>query len=142
MHIKLYYFSLISQFSIYIFVCKSREQQWAKLSGEDAMINVEDFVIPFNENQHSFQVNKHVWCENATKIVSKNDLIKSTGIQEVNMWNYFAQTIIQKTGGSENTLFFMKVALKTQIIKVMRSPHFDYFYYCLPYHWVTIATRT
>lgn len=80
------------------------------------MIDVEDFVIPFNENQHAFQVKKHVWGENATKISPKNVLIKSTGIQEVNMWNYFAQTIIQKTGGSKSTLFFMEVALKTQII--------------------------
>ena len=92
------------------------EQQWAKLSGEDGMIEIADFVIPFNENEHSFQVNKHVWGDNATKISPQNNLIKSVGIQEVNMWNYFAQSIIQKNGGTASSLFFMKVALKTQII--------------------------
>ena len=77
---------------------------------------IEDFVIPFNENEHSFLVKKHVWGSKATEIQAKCDLIKSHGIQEVAMWNYFAQSIIQKDGGKNGSLFFMKVALKTQII--------------------------
>ena len=92
------------------------EQQWAKLSGENAMIELEDFVIPFNENNHSFRVNKHVWGQQATKVSPKTETTYTSGIQEVNMWNYFAQSVLQKDGGKQSTLFLMQVALKTQII--------------------------
>lgn len=92
------------------------EQQWAKLSGEHAMIELEDFVIPFDENKHSFQVTKHVWGSRATKISPKAETIYTSGIQEVNMWNYFAQSVLQKDGGKQSTLFLMQVALKTQVI--------------------------
>ena len=80
------------------------------------MIELEDFVIPFNENKHSFRVTKHVWGHKATKVSPKTETTQTSGIQEVNMWNYFAQSVLQKDGGKQSTLFLMQVALKTQII--------------------------
>ena len=63
-----------------------------------------------------FEVTKHVWGHKATKVSPKTETTQTSGIQEVNMWNYFAQSVLQKDGGKQSTLFFMQVALKTQVL--------------------------
>jgi len=37
------------------------EQQWAHISGDNGVLEMEDFVIPFSPNKSSFCVKKHVW---------------------------------------------------------------------------------
>ena len=52
----------------------------------------------------------NIWGHKATKVSLKTETTQTSGIQEVSMGTIFMQSVLQKDGGKQSTLFFMQVA--------------------------------
>jgi predicted dehydrogenase len=88
------------------------EQQMATLSGDDAVIEMEDFVIPFSPTSAAYAIRKHVWGQRAKSIMRKNENITVDGNQEQLMWTAFS-CLCQGTAIEERKRY-ADLMLKTQ----------------------------
>ena len=89
------------------------EQQTATLSGDYAVIEMEDFVIPFSPSSASYFIRKHVWGKRAKSIARKNEVITAEGNQEQLMWTAFSH--ICRDEKAEERKMFAELMLKTQL---------------------------
>ena len=94
------------------------EQQWAHIAGDEGVIEMEDFVIPFQPSSASFSVKKHVWGENALAIDRqvRTEETAEASAQEVRMWECFAAECKASDDGRDGSrAFWRSVAMKTQV---------------------------
>mmetsp|Transcript_42696 Transcript_42696/g.62831 ORF Transcript_42696/g.62831 Transcript_42696/m.62831 type:complete len:260 (+) Transcript_42696:11-790(+) len=93
------------------------EQQWAHISGDSGVLEMEDFVIPFSPKKSSFCVKKHVWGSNALQIENQVQTYETGDhdSQEVKMWKAFASEVAATDDHRHvRRAFWRDVALKTQ----------------------------
>eukprot|EP00668_Euglena_longa_P014568 GGOE01018558.1.p1 GENE.GGOE01018558.1~~GGOE01018558.1.p1 ORF type:complete len:390 (-),score=103.75 GGOE01018558.1:328-1455(-) len=87
-------------------------QQWAKLSGDAGLLEMDDFMLPRSEEGAQFTFTADRPHSSWTKIdCSKETFDVPPCVQEARMWQNFAAL----TRGQGDALFWMRVSLGTQL---------------------------
>ncbi len=105
------------------FFCSFRaaNSQWAKVSGNNGYLNVNDFVLPYFGNELTFEVSQHTFdvdvcrfnmAQKTRRITVDEYSNNAVNAQEVNLFRNFSELV--KTGQRDN--HWPQIALQTQQI--------------------------